>query len=82
MMALSGDVMNRLKRELDELDSEMVEIDGIALKPSQCYHFDTSPAHVLFNTNCPESLKTKVQAIIARYSPTGDQNRNSDSADQ
>ena len=81
-MGLSGDAMNRLKRELDELDSEPVEIDGITLKPSQCYHFGTSPAHVLFNTNCPESLKTKVQAIIARYSFTEDPLYNSDSADR
>lgn len=55
--------------ELNELDSEMVEVDGNQLKPSQCYHFETDPVHLLFNTNCPETLKEKVNAIIAKHLP-------------
>jgi hypothetical protein len=81
-MGLTGDLITKLKRELDELDTESVEIDGIKLKPSQCYHFGTSPAHVLFNTNCPESLKIRVQAIIDKYSAGVDSDYNNDRADQ
>ena len=58
-----------LVSELNELDNEVVEIDGTVLKPSQCYHFETDPVHLLFNTNCPEALKQKVNAIIAKHLP-------------
>lgn len=56
-----------LLSELEELDREPVLVDGKALKPSQCYHIGTSPTHVLFNTNCPEELKEKVNRILAKY---------------
>jgi len=63
----SSHLLSKIQAELRELDAEPVMIDGIELKPSQCYHFDTNPAHVLFNTNCPDSLKLKVQAILGKY---------------
>ena len=63
------DVAGKVKAELDELDRELIEVDGNRLKPSQCYHFDVSPVHVLFNTNCPDSLKEKVRAILSKYIP-------------
>lgn len=56
-----------LLSELEELDNEPVTVDGKTLKPSQCYHVGTSPTHVLFNTNCPEALKEKVNRILSRY---------------
>lgn len=59
--------IERIKAELSELDREMVKADGILLKPSQCYHFGADPLHVLFNTNCPDDLKQKVQDIISRH---------------
>jgi hypothetical protein len=59
--------IERIKAELSELDREMVTADGILLKPSQCYHFGSDPLHVLFNTNCPDELKQKVQDIISRH---------------
>lgn len=62
-------IRNQVQAELDQLDRDAVVIDGKTLKPSQCYHFDTDPAHVLFNTNCPEELRRKVQAILAKYIP-------------
>ena len=62
------DVMNRIRQELEKLEDEPVQIDGVSLKPSQCYHLEADPAHVLFNTNCPDSLKEKVQAILDKYS--------------
>jgi hypothetical protein len=59
--------LEKIKAELVQLDREMVEADGIRLKPSQCYRFETDPPHVLFNTNCPEALRKKVQDIISRH---------------
>ncbi|HEV7782432.1 MAG TPA: hypothetical protein VGO58_14255 [Chitinophagaceae bacterium] len=58
-----------LVSELKELDNELVPIDGALLKPSQCYHFETDPVHLLFNTNCPDSLKQKLQAILEKHLP-------------
>jgi hypothetical protein len=52
---------------LMQLDRDLVEADGIRLKPSQCYRFETNPPHVLFNTNCPDALRQKVQDIISRH---------------
>jgi hypothetical protein len=67
--ALSQDIVNRIERELMELDREMVDVGGVSLKPSQCYHVDTDPTHVLFNTNCPDDLKKKVNTILSKYIP-------------
>jgi hypothetical protein len=67
MKANSLAVYSELLAELDTLDKEPVEINGKQLKASQCYHIGVNPTHVLFNTNCPESLKEKVNTILARY---------------
>ena len=61
--------IDALKKELEELDKELIDIDGNKLKPSQCYRFETDPAHMLFNTNCPDSLKQKLQFILSKYLP-------------
>jgi hypothetical protein len=63
------DVSGRIQAELNELDRDLVDVDGLRLKPSQCYHFDINPTHVLFNTNCPDSVKEKVHAILSKYIP-------------
>ena len=62
--------IERIKAELSELDRQLIDADGIQLKPSQCYHFGIDPLHVLFNTNCPDDLKQKVQKIISRHVAT------------
>jgi hypothetical protein len=59
--------IEQLVEELKKLDAEFVEINGTRLRPSQCYHFEADPAHVLFNTNCPDTLKQKINAILARH---------------
>jgi len=64
---MSPQVLVKIQEELRKLDAEPILIDGIQLKPSQCYHFDTNPAHVLFNTNCPDSLKERIEAILEKY---------------
>ena len=53
--------------ELEGLDLETVEVEGKKLKPSQCYHVGVDPTHVLFNTNCPETVKEKVNGILSKY---------------
>jgi hypothetical protein len=60
-------ILDKVKAELNELDHQLVDVEGNQLKPSQCYHFDTSPLHVLFNTNCPDSLKEKINSILSKY---------------
>jgi hypothetical protein len=67
MRDISPDILEKVKAELGELDRQIIEIDGKQLKPSQCYRFDLDPAHVLFNTNCPDDLKKKVQSILSKY---------------
>ena len=52
--------LTRIQNELRALDEHNIEVDGKQLKPSQCYRVGVSPAHILFNTNCPDSIKQKV----------------------
>ena len=59
--------LEKLKAELNELDRQYVTLGRKKVKPSQCYRFDADPAHILFNTNCPDDLKSKLQAIISKY---------------
>ncbi len=65
--SLSPDIAEKVKAELNELDRYHIEIDGIRMKPSQCYRFNADPVHVLFNTNCPEGLKKQIQSIVSKY---------------
>lgn len=60
-------LLTKIKAELQQLDSELVEIEGRKIKPSQCYRFGFNPAHILFNTNCPENIKQQVKAILDKY---------------
>ena len=65
--SLSPQMIERVKADLGELERQFVNINGKKLKPSQCYRLNADPLHVLFNTNCPESLKEKIQSIISKY---------------
>jgi hypothetical protein len=56
-----------IKAELEELDKSPIFVNGIVLKPSQCYHYDLDPAHILYNTNCPDLLKEQIEHILAKY---------------
>jgi hypothetical protein len=69
MEDLSVDTWAKIMTELVLLDKEPVEIDGGLLKPSQCYYFGINPKHVLFNTNCPQQLKSKIESIIEKHAP-------------
>jgi len=60
-----------IQQELDALENLPVTIDGIKMKPSQCYHFSTDPPRILYNTNCSEELMGKVDAILEKYKLKG-----------
>ena len=62
--------LKTLEQELAALDNDLVQVDGTLLKPSQCFHFEADPLHLLFNTNCPDSLKQKVEAIVGKHIPS------------
>jgi len=62
-------VIERLQYELGELDRELIHVEGKMLKPSQCFRVGLDPLHILFNTNCPDTLKEKVQSILSKHIP-------------
>ncbi|TMI66412.1 MAG: hypothetical protein E6H07_11105 [Bacteroidetes bacterium] len=57
----------KLVRDLNDLDRQLVKVEGKMIKPSQCFRYETDPFHFMFNTNCPEELKQQVQSIFDRY---------------
>lgn len=56
-----------LLQELEEMDRQPVTVEGVAMKPSQCYHIGAEPPHILFNTNCPQELKDRVNRLLLKY---------------
>lgn len=66
MQASERSFDERLQDELAALDDVPVEVDGKLLKPSQCYHLEMEPRHILFNTNCPDSLREMIMNIVNR----------------
>lgn len=70
--SLPPSLLEKVKFELGQLDRHVVEIDGKIFKPSQCYRFNADPAHLLYNTNCPDGLRQKVQAILSKYIVTNE----------
>ena len=69
MQNVNPTIIDSIKAELEGLDKNMVRIDGRELKPSQCYRIELDPVHVLFNTNCPDDLRVKVESILSKYIP-------------
>ncbi len=51
--------------ELALLDTDLVDAGGIMLKPSQCYRIESNK--LLYNANCPDSLKQKIEQILSRF---------------
>ena len=56
-----------IQQELNLLDEQPILLNGKLVKPSQCYHFSADPLHILYNTNCPDELMTKVEAILLKH---------------
>lgn len=71
-MPMPDVLYNKLQEELQNLDAEYVQLDGQLIKPSKCYRLETNPPHVLYNTNCPDNLRSKVEAILLKYSPSNE----------
>ena len=69
LQGLKQEDRERLQRELDLLEQEQVQLDGMPLKASQCYKVALDPLHVMFNTNCPDHLRARVQSILSKYIP-------------
>ena len=62
------DSWNMLRHELADLDKDDVEVDGMKLKPSQCFRITNNSLRIIYNTTCPDSLKEKIESILAKYS--------------
>ena len=69
---ISKEYEQLLLEELKTLDSQEITLNGTPIKPSQCYHWESDPAHLLYNTNCPPDLKQKLKDIIAKYTDTNE----------
>ncbi len=61
--------IDQLRDDLDELNREWMNIEGNSLSAVQCYHLETNPPHFLFNANCPETLRQKLEFILHKYFP-------------
>jgi hypothetical protein len=53
--------------DLQDLQNKYVEVNGIKYRPSQCYSISWDPFHIFYNTNCPDSLKQKIENILAKW---------------
>ncbi len=67
--SLSKEHQDLILEELKELENQRFELEGKEVKPSQCYRWESNPAHLLFNTNCPQDLKKQLDLIISKYLP-------------
>jgi hypothetical protein len=65
---LTYEEMLKLQVALAELDNERVEVSGQWLAPSQCYRVSENLPYILFNTNCPDELKKRIEKILSDYS--------------
>jgi hypothetical protein len=54
-------------KELERLDEQLMLLDDKPVRASQCFRLSGNPPQVIYNTNCPEDLKQKVEAILLRY---------------
>ncbi|MEI9947160.1 MAG: hypothetical protein WDN26_23460 [Chitinophagaceae bacterium] len=61
----------KLVTELNDLDLQPLMVEGKMIKPSQCFRYETDPLHFMFNTNCPDELKERVNAIFGKYNAAG-----------
>jgi hypothetical protein len=73
MKTRSENAKDEILAELKELDKETIHLEsGVLMKPSQCYSFSFYPRpHFLYNTNCSQELKDKLQTIFKKYYKEG-----------
>ena len=60
-------LLSKFTSELKKLDEQLVEVNGVKIKPSNCYFITNNPSNILFNTYCPSNLKETVKGIVQRY---------------
>jgi hypothetical protein len=68
-MDLLKQPLDSLRDDLDLLNKEWRDIEGSKLSANQCYHFETDPPHFLFNLNCPDTLRQKLQSLLSKHFP-------------
>ena len=61
--------LDNLRDDLDLLNKEWRDIEGNPLSANQCYHFETDPPHFLFNMNCPDGLRQKLNGLLLKHFP-------------
>jgi len=69
MKTQSENTKDKITAELKELDKEAIHLEnGVLMKPLQCYSFSFYPRpHFLYNINCSQELKDKLQTIFKKY---------------
>ena len=65
---------DELRSELENLDKELIEADGVKLKPSQCYRITDNSLQVIYNTNCPGALRETIESILSKYAKDNSEN--------
>ncbi len=56
-----------IMKELALLDESPVPVKGLLIKRSECFRLSGNPPQVIYNTNCPDDLREKVEAILLKY---------------
>jgi hypothetical protein len=56
--------IDQLRDDLDRLNRELMNIEGSNLSLVHCYHPGAKPPYFLFNTNCPATLRQKLEFIL------------------
>lgn len=56
-----------IKGAMEALGNNTVVVDGVVTQACKCYYFSLNPPHVLFNDNCPETLKETIRSIFSYY---------------
>jgi hypothetical protein len=59
--------IHSLWQELELLEKNPVLLDGKLIKPSGCYRLTGNPPKLIYNTNCPDELKKKVDEILLKF---------------
>jgi hypothetical protein len=68
-MDLLKQPLDSLRDDLDLLNKEWRDLKDCKLSANQCYHFETDPPHFLFNLNCPDTLRQKLQILLSKHFP-------------
>lgn len=66
-LSIHEDVSSSVMQELERLDETPVLLNNQLIKPSQCFRLSGNPPKVLYNTNCPDHLKEKIESILLKY---------------